>query len=107
MLQQELKHRYVRLGTSVVAVRGVAIAAVEGSGAEVSVALDKIDKNFTNFKHIWPPLFPQILKSTLNVPKDWRPTEKSLWQERGLDEAVWQKRPSHCTKSTITSRISK
>ena len=32
MMQQELKHRYVRLGTSVVAVYGVAIAAVEGTG---------------------------------------------------------------------------
>ena len=32
MIQQELKHRYVRLGMSVVAVYGVAIAAVEGVG---------------------------------------------------------------------------
>jgi hypothetical protein len=108
MLQQELKHRYVTLGMSVVAVHGVANSAVEGSGAEVSVALDKIDKNFTNFKHIRPPLFPQTLKSTLNVQKGWRPTEKSLWQERGLDEAVVaEASESLCTKSTITSRISK
>jgi hypothetical protein len=32
MLQQEFKHRYVRLGMSVVAVYGVAIAVVEGAG---------------------------------------------------------------------------
>jgi hypothetical protein len=58
LLQQEIKYRYVRLGMSVVAVHGVAIAAVEGSGAEVSVALDKIDKNLHEFQTYLAPTLP-------------------------------------------------
>jgi hypothetical protein len=53
---------------SVIAVHGVAIAAVEGSGAEVSVALDKIDENFTNIHSCCSLMLPHVLDNILNVP---------------------------------------
>jgi hypothetical protein len=83
MLQQELKHRYVRLGMSVVAVHGVAIAAVEGSGAEVNVALDKIDKNFANIHSFRTSIFPPILNSILDVPWERQAENLQLRQDRG------------------------
>jgi hypothetical protein len=83
MLQQEIKHRYVRLGMSVIAVHGVAIAAVEGSGAEVSVALDKIDENFTNIHSCCSLMLPHVLDNILNVPWERQAATLRLRQDRG------------------------
>jgi hypothetical protein len=91
MLQQEFKHRYVRLGMSVVAAHGVAIAAVEVSGAEVRVALYKIDENFTNFSFTVQTIFPRVLNSLLNVPVERLYSYLPLRQERRGDRAEVQK----------------